>query len=391
MDMDIEGKIRSRIETILINDAKNYAEVRMMASEDEPLESDPFAEERNLYQRIINNYRNAVSEVNNLLEENVGFLSGLCRIAETIKEQNDFQEICSQIIDCVLQDLGAEYCSLIFPAPGEWEGEPIYLEGVREQQKFCFSHSHSALLGSPEFAQVVARLVQDGTDYLNAGDVYREPRFNTVDFPSVVRSLVCLPIRVHQKPLGALILSHSLPHFFTHNHMRVLRILASTIAHLWLLTVRPAPRVKVDHHSEAPAETEETGQAISIVLMNFGRDGSSLRLLTDKEMIRSIRDPLAQTLKANETVLFYDTTGLLVLLPGTTEEQLAGRAASLRDAFEEWRAAQGERARSLHLNLGYAACECGEELTRTLEVAAQMMRAGEEENDAFSPIERGPN
>lgn len=386
MDTDIEGKIRSRIEAILINDARNYAEMRTMVSYDEPLESDPFAEERNLYQRIINNYRNAVSEVNSLLEENVGFLSGLCRIAETIKEKENFQEISSQIIDCILQDLGAEYCSLIFRPQEESAGEAVYLEGIREQQKICISHSHATLLGSPEFARAVAHLSDEGADFLNIEDVYREPRFNTVDFPSVVRSLVCLPIRVHQKPLGALVLSHSLPHFFTQNHARVLKILASTIAHLWLLTVRRDLHAKAQHESLPTLPAEESEQAFSIILLNFESNGSARRLLTDREMIRSIRGPLAHTLDGKESILFYDNDGLLVLLPGTPEEQLSERAARLREAFEEWKATQGEKAHRLQLNLGYATCESGEELTRTLDIASQMMRADQDEND-FNPVE----
>ena len=37
MDTDIEGKIRDRIEAILVNDARNHAEVKM-ATVDDPLE-----------------------------------------------------------------------------------------------------------------------------------------------------------------------------------------------------------------------------------------------------------------------------------------------------------------------------------------------------------------
>ncbi|MBZ5498724.1 MAG: GAF domain-containing protein [Acidobacteriia bacterium] len=380
MDMDIEGKIRSRIEAILINDAKNYAEMKMMASQEEPLEDDPFAEERNLYQRIINNYRNAVSEVNGLLEENVGFLSGLCRIVESIREKEDFQEICSQIVDCVLQDLGAEFCSLVFRSRDEWEGGPLYFEGIREQQKFLFSHSHATLLGSPEFARVVAGLADEGADYLNIGDVYREARFNTVDFPSVVRSLVCLPIVVHDRPLGALILSHSLPHFFNHNHTRVLKILASTVAHLWLLTARRNRHVEALHEPRPQPSAEENEGVLSVVLLNFESDGSARRMLADREMIKSIRSSLSSSLEGKESIMSYDDTGLLVLLSGTPEGRVSERAAGLRAAFERWKVVQGEKARSLQMNFGYATCESGEALTRTLEVASQMMHSDPDEN-----------
>ena len=113
--MEIEDKIRSQIEAILVHDAKSFAEIKEMAADDEPLETDVLAEERNLYHRIINGYRNAVGEVNKLLEENIGSLSSFFRIVESIKEKEDFQEICSQIVDCILQDLGVDYCSFVFP------------------------------------------------------------------------------------------------------------------------------------------------------------------------------------------------------------------------------------------------------------------------------------
>jgi hypothetical protein len=381
MELDIEGRIRSRIEAILINDARGYAELRTMAAEEEPLENDPFAEERNLYQRIINNYRNAVREVNNLLEENVGFLSGLCRIVETIKEKDNFQEICSQIVDCILQDLGAEFCSLVFHAQPAQEGGPLYLEGVKEQQKVLFSHSHAALLGSPELAEIVSHLADEDGEYFMVGDVYREPRFNTVDFPSVVRSLVCLPIRVHHKPQGALVLSHSLPHFFTRNHTRVLRILASTVAHLWLLTAQRATSAVIAQESQPQPSAEANEKALSIVLLNFESAGSARRLLADGEVIRSIQSPFSRTLEGKEFILPYESTGLLVLLPGTPEERVFERATRLREAFEQWKSAQGETARYIQLNLGYATCENGEELARSLEVASQMLHMDQGEND----------
>jgi uncharacterized protein YigA (DUF484 family) len=382
MEMDLEGKIRSRIEAVLLNDARNYAEVKMSAAGEDPLENDPYAEERNLYQRIISSYRSAVSEVNNLLEENIGCLSGFYQIVENIKEKENFQEICSQIIDCVLQDLGAEYCSLVFRAQDGEEGALCYFEGIREQRKFICNHTHATLLGSQEFDRVVANLVARTTEIMNIGDVYREARFNLVDFPSVVRSMVFLPIRVHQSPVGALILCNSMPRFFTQNHTRVLQILASIIAHLWLLTAGrdadatflPLPQTP----SSRPAEDEE---AVSVVLLNFENKGADRRLLADRETIRNIRSFLAGTLDGRESVLLYEDTELLVLLPGTTSEHLFKRLQQLHGAFEEWKTSMGTRAKNICINLGYSTCEGDDDLARTLEVASLMMRTQHNEND----------
>src|SRR5512136_1295218 len=175
--MEIEDKIRTQIEAILVNDARNYSEIKSMAEEDEPLDASLPTEERNLYHRIINSYRNAVSEVNKLLEQNIGSLSGFYRIVESIKEKEDFQEICSQIVDCILQDFSADYCSLLFPETAD----TLCLEGIREDRKFLRIHSKTSLLGSREFERALTLMAEEaGTDCLKIEDVYKEPRFNSV-------------------------------------------------------------------------------------------------------------------------------------------------------------------------------------------------------------------
>ncbi len=385
MDANIEARIRSRIEAVLINDARNYAELRMMETQEEPLEGDAFEEERNLYQRIISSYRSAVSEVNNMLEENVGFLSGLCRIVETIKEKDDFREICAQIVDCVLQDLSAEYCSLVFYSQGERVDESLYLEGVRERQKFLFSHSHAALLGSPEFALAISRVAGEDVECVNIGDVYREPRFNKVDFPSVVRSLVCLPISVHDTRVGALILSHSLPRFFTNNHTRILRILASTIAHLYLLTARWNTHEAVSSVPKAvpaPSEDEET---LSLILLRFENEHSVMRLPANKELIRSVRSTLCGIIGRRDSILPYEDKELLVLLPGISGDMLPTRATRLNEAFEQWKSSRGSDARGISMSIGYSTCQTGEDMMQTIEAAATMMRSQNVEEECFSP------
>ena len=389
MEMDIEGKIRSRIEAVLLNDARNYAEVKMAAAQEDPLENDPYAEERNLYQRIISSYRSAVSEVNSLLEENIGCLSGFYKIVENIKEKENFQEICSQIIDCVLQDLGAEYCSLVFRNQDEEEGALCYFEGIREQRKFICNHTHATLLGSQEFDRVVADLVAGTTDIMNIGDVYREARFNAVDFPSVVRSMVFLPIRVRQTPVGALILCNSMPRFFTQNHTRVLQILASIIAHLWLLTAgRNSDAASLQLPQAQSSRPMEDKEAVCVVLLNFESKGADRRLLADRETIRNIRSFLAGTLDGKESILLYEDTELLVLLPGTTSENLFKRLQMLHRAFEEWKTSKGARAKSICMNLGYSTCDSGDDLARTLEVASLMMRTEHDENES-RPLVQG--
>jgi len=374
--MGIEEKIRTQIEAILVNDARNYGEIKKMAEGDEPLDASLAMEERNFYHRIINSYRNAVSEVNKLLEENIGSLSGFYRIVESIKEKEDFQEICSQIVDCILQDFGADYCSLLFPE----SSDTLCLEGIREDRKFLRIHSKTSLLGSKDFELQLTHMAEESGECLNIPDVYKETNFNAVDFPGVVRSILCLPMYLHGSPTGYLVLSHSLPGFFHENHIRVLKILGSFIAHLRLLHkgggISPRPIAQIP---SAPASSENP-DAYSIVLMEFDtQDNYGRRIPLQKEAVREIRLQLQRSLEARESALFYGERDLLLFMPGITAEQLTARIRMLRETFRVWQSERAEDRSNIRMNLGFSACEGEEDLSRTLEVASLVMHPDADE------------
>jgi len=375
--MEIENRIRDQIEAILVNDAKNLSEIKKMASADEPLEAETLADERNLYHRIINSYRSAVNEVNKLLEQNIASLSGFYRIVESIKEKGDFQEICARIVNCLVQDFEADYGGILFP-----EGDhTLCLEGIREERKLLRIHTSDSLLGSRQFEQELVRMAaESGPECLNIEDIYKEPRFNSVDFPAVVRSVLCLPIILHNKPIGSLILSHSLPNFFHENHIRVLKILGALVAHLRFLhrdeSAPPAPRPA----ASLDGATNEKPEAYSVVLMSFEtRDDYGRHVPLEREPLREIRMRLQGVLEGKESVLFYGERELLVLMPGVSSESLPSRVRSLNEAFRQWRFEQSDERLDARLNLGFSACDGEEDLSRTLEVASLVMHPESDE------------
>lgn len=380
--MEIEDKIRTRIEAILINDARNTSEIRKMAAGDEPLEEDELAEERNLYHRIINSYRNAVGEVNKLLEQNIGSLSGFYRIVENIKEKEDFQEICSQIVDCVLQDFGADYCSLLFPE----SDDTLCLEAIREDRKFLRIHSKSSLLGDRKFEQDLMRMAEESSECLNIEDVYKEPRFNAVDFPGVVRSVLCLPITLRGTSVGFLVVSHSLPKFFHDNHIRILRILSGMIAHLWLLHIGNKTSAALLPQASPHRDPSEEQDGYSVVLLEFEmRDPFGRRGAPPKDILREIRSRLQNALEGRESILLYGEKELLVLMPGVTSELLPGRVRGLRQAFHIWKVGQAEDRRSISINLGFSVCNGEQDLSRTLEVASLVIHPERNEEPIARP------
>ncbi len=380
--MEIEDKIRTQIEAILVNDARNYSEIKNMAEDDEPLDASLPTDERNLYHRIINSYRNAVSEVNKLLEENIGSLSGFYRIVESIKEKEDFQEICAQIVDCILQDFGADYCSLLFPEIDT----TLCLEGICEDRKFLRVHSKISLLGSREFERELTLMAEENGDCLNIEDIYKETRFNTVDFPGVVRSVLCLPMFLRNSPVGFLILSHSLPSYFHDNHVRVLKILGSFIAHLRLLHqgghILPAAK------SQAPLSQEsgEGPDAYSVVLMEFdAQDNYGRWSPLSREAIRDIRRRMQGSLGPKESILFYGERDLLVIMPGVSSDSLPSRIRGLRELFHHWQNHGLEDQGNARMNLGFSVCEEDADFSRTLEVASLVMHP--EAEDGSEPAE----
>ena len=378
--MDIEEGIRSRIEAILTNDAKNRAEVMSVAG-DEPILTDAFDEERNLYQRILQTYRNAVSEVNHILEENVGFLSGYYRMVESIKDKEDFEEICAQIANCILDDFGAEYCSLCFPPSPGRDANFFCVEGLRECQSFVRMHSGTNLLGIAEFGRIVAGVSEESTGFLSVEDVYKDSRFNTIDFPSVVRSLICLPIVAGGRLTGFLLLSHSRPRFFNDNHIRVLRIVASSIAHIQLLTGanRLSPPVAVSRPNESTNREESSD--FSIVLLRLEKQGSLRRAMPlDKEPLRQLRARLNEVLEPRESLLFYGEGELIAILPGTKSESAPLKVRRFREVFRQWKVEQCDRLPDLRLSIGFAACEEGDDLARLLDMASQVMHPETDED-----------
>jgi hypothetical protein len=380
--MEIEERIRNQIEAILINDAKNFNEIRQMASNDEPFDAEVLAEERNLYHRIINSYRNAVSEVNKLLEENVGSFSSFYRIIESIKEKKDFQEICSRIVDGILKDFGADYCSLLFPEPNE----TFCIEGIREERKFLRIHSNDSLLGSKEFERELMHMAEENLDCLNIEDVYKEPCFNSVDFPGVVRSVLCLPLFLRNQAIGFLILSHSLPKFFHDNHVRILRILGSYIAHLRFLHQSGAISADGRPRESEDSQSAEEQEANSVVLMSFDTlDSYGRRVPLSKDSVREIRTRIQKALEGRESVHFYRERELMVFMPGVSSDSLPGRIRCLREVFYGWKADRFEAQNTARINLGFSACEGEEELSRTLEIASLVMHPESDEDTESDP------
>jgi hypothetical protein len=360
--MEIEDKIRARLETILTNDARNHAELASIAG-GQLIAPEPFADERSFYERIINTYRSAVREVNSLFEENVAFLSGFSQLVDNVKDKSDFEVICSHLLDCVLQDFGAEFCSLLF---FDEEGHPdsVSLEGTLEECKFLRIHSRPDILGSEHIQQVLTRLAAKSQESFIVDDVYREPDFARIDFPSVVRSIACIPLISAEKTAGLLVASHSRPKYFTDNHLRVLKILAGFAAHLRLLT-------NGNHRMPQKADPDpvKSADVISVALLDFQvSDALGGRVSPDSSLLSHLRAKFYRAIHGLGSVVFRGEREILVLLPGLPAKELHTTAGLLQQEFHQWKAEQNGRLAGIRMNLGYLTCDGNMDLERILEM-----------------------
>lgn len=380
--METEEWIRNRIEAILASDARNHAEVCRVVSEERPRAAEGSSQERNLYERVIKTYRSAIAEVNRRFEENVWFLSGFYRILESIKEEGDFRETCLRVVDCVLQEFGAEYCALAIsddPAGGELS---LCVEGVQETEKFISVHSRPLLAGSEELGLILLSIAEEEPAGTPINDVYVDERFRSIDFPSVIRSLVCLPITLHNRTIGFLVLAHSIPCHFNSDHARILRILTGLLANVKRLTSGLPVQSKPVRPSNPRTESADEG-AISAVLMDFEVQGPGGKYVPlDRDTVLLIRKWIAPDLTGRECALFYGEKSLLILLPGTTADVLLPRVHDFQGAFAEWKREQSEKWHEARMTIGYSTCRADEDLFQTLHSAAAIMHPDTEEQSA---------
>jgi hypothetical protein len=213
-------------------------------------------------------------------------------------------------------------------------------------------------------------------------DVYVDARFQAVDFPSVIRSLLCIPVTLHRKTIGFLALAHSIPCHFNNDHTRILRILAGLLASVRRLTSGKSSEPESLTRSPAVNEDADDG-VLSVVLMDFEAPGPGGKYVPlDRETVLVIRKWIAPDLTGRECALFYGEKSLLLMLPGTTADVLLSRIRDFQSAFLDWKKGQSEKWQAARINIGYSTCRADEDLLQTLQAASALMHAEPEEQPA---------
>src|SRR5439155_11306880 len=92
--MQIEDQVLSRLEAVLA-EAEGNKENHNGSGGGAPTPFGLYERERNLYHQLINLYRTSGNEAKRQLQDTLRLLAAFHRIIETIKRNENFQEICS--------------------------------------------------------------------------------------------------------------------------------------------------------------------------------------------------------------------------------------------------------------------------------------------------------
>ena len=175
--------------------------------------------ERNLYAKTL-------AEANRLYEEKVKELNALRRVGDSLRSVPSVRRVCCVIVDTLVEEVGAENCSLMLldrdegtlsikAARGRRDAQARYFEGTGPEGRF-------------KLGEGVAGWVAEHAEPVLITDTAQDDRFRPGEAGGLdIRSLLCLPLIEGSRVWGVLNLSHSDINAFTEDNERILLIIAS--------------------------------------------------------------------------------------------------------------------------------------------------------------------
>ena len=175
--------------------------------------------ERNLYARTL-------TEANHLYEEKVKELNALRRVGDALRSVQSVRRVCCEIVDILIEEVGAENCSLMLldqkektlsikAARGQRDGRARYYAEADPEARF-------------KLGEGVAGWVAEHAEPVLITDAKDDPRFKPAEAGGFdIRSLLCLPLIEGERVWGVLNLSHSDINAFTEDNESILTIIAT--------------------------------------------------------------------------------------------------------------------------------------------------------------------
>lgn len=177
-------------------------------------------------------YAGALRQMTLRYERVVQALSILRQLDELDNPCLQLSEVARGVLEAVSVCLAAENCSLMLL---DATGEHLELRAACSPMDEACNVFNPFEWGGRRFRLgegVVGKVAAEGRP-MRIPDVTREDSFlNVADSPVDVRSLLCFPLRMDNRVVGVLNLSHSSPDFFTVEAERTLEFIAERIARL---------------------------------------------------------------------------------------------------------------------------------------------------------------
>lgn len=174
----------------------------------------------------------ALHEMTDRYERLVQNLSILSQMDDIDDVRLDLDEICRRMVESIASGLSVENCSLMLLDPG---GEHLVLRAACSPfEDAGKTYDEQSWLGKRfRIGEGVVGAAAASGEMVCVEDVSRDHRFTSVKGSQVaVGSLISFPLKVEDRVLGVLNLSHSRPRFFSIESQRALALAANRAARL---------------------------------------------------------------------------------------------------------------------------------------------------------------
>jgi len=224
----------------------------------------------------------------------------------------DFGETCKAILDAVMEEMGAENCSLMLKDPISGYLAICAARGKNDKKSIYYPDLSGNGKRFKSGVGIAGAVLKEGQAVM-LNDVDDEPRFvHTDGFKNEVKSLICYPVKEKDQVVGVFNLSHSKKGAFNRGHKVALSYISNQVGAAltsarFFLEIKEVNRLM----SASQEEVVRTALPSSSMLVEVGEvmkdDGVFIYASAPMRRIKEVIDQIANT---EVTVLIQGESGV---------------------------------------------------------------------------------
>ncbi|MBZ0156145.1 MAG: sensor domain-containing diguanylate cyclase [Alphaproteobacteria bacterium] len=173
----------------------------------------------------------ALNNTEMLCEMTLRVLSSLIKIGRTGEGPRDIDELCSDIVGVLSQDLEFENCSIMLKEPGG--GHLRIVAGKGKGDKYLVAQKRRGKRArSIRIGEGIAGRVAESGEYLFVPDVSKNRHFKPLPMEVHVASLLSMPLRNNEGVIGVVNFSHSVPDAFDTTRIHLVMLLSDYVGQM---------------------------------------------------------------------------------------------------------------------------------------------------------------